>query len=95
MTKVAGKNSEHDVKVFTLSTCGWCKKMKKLLNTLEIEYEYFDLDLAEGEEREQIRTELKKYNPNVTTPTVVVDDGKEVIVGFDEEKVRRCFSNGG
>jgi glutaredoxin len=95
MTKVPGKNNKHEVKVFTLSTCGWCKKMKNLLKALEVEYEYFDLDLAEGDEREQIRMELKKYNPRVSTPTVVVDGGKEVVVGFDEDEVRRCLSNGG
>ena len=91
MEKVPGKNQEHKVKVFTLSTCGWCKKMKTLLKDLDVEYEYVDLDLLTGEEREKVREELRTYNPRMSTPTVVVDDGKDVIVGFDDEEVRRCL----
>ncbi len=91
MEKIQGKNQKHRVKVFTLSTCGWCKKMKTLLKDLDVEYEYVDLDLVTGEEREKVREELRKYNPRMSTPTVVVDDGKDVIVGFDDEEVRRCL----
>jgi glutaredoxin len=94
MNVVTGKNTHHKVKVFTLSTCGWCKKMKELLKALEVEYEYVDIDLAEGEERENVREELRKYNPRISAPTVVVDDGKEVIIGYKEDEVRRCLTNG-
>ena len=69
--------------------------MKNLLNSLDVEYEYIDIDLLEGEENEKVREEMKKYNPNLTCPTLVVDDGKDVVVGFDEDEVRRCFENGG
>lgn len=95
MTKVPGKNRNHKVKIFTLSTCGWCKKMKKLLADLEVEYEYFDIDLVEGEESDKVREELRKYNPRMSAPTLVVDDGKDVIVGFREEEVRRCLLDDG
>lgn len=95
MTKVEGSNKDHKVMVYTLSTCGWCKKMKKLLTSLDIEYEYIDIDLLEGEEDERVREEMKKHNPRLTCPTLVVDDGKEVVIGFDEDEVRRCLENGG
>ncbi len=94
MQKVSGKNKDHKVIAFTLSTCGWCKKMRKLLKSLDVEYEYVDIDLLHGNEEEEVRKELKKYNPRASCPTVVVDDGKEVIIGFDEEKVRRCLEDG-
>ncbi|MCK4828225.1 glutaredoxin family protein [bacterium] len=95
MIKVDGKNRNHKVKLYTLSTCGWCKKMKKLLKSLDIEYEYTDIDLLEGEEDEKVRKEMKKHNSRLTCPTLVVDDGKEVIIGFKEDKVRGCFENDG
>jgi glutaredoxin len=91
MEKVQGKNQKHKVKAFTLSTCGWCKKMKALLKDLDVEYEYVDLDLVTGEEREKVRAELRKYNSRMSAPTLVVDDGKDVIIGFDEEKVKECL----
>ena len=91
MEKVPGNKRDHKVKIFTLSTCGWCKKMKALLKDLDVEYEYVDIDLVTGEEREKVRAELRKYNPRMSAPTLVVDDGKDVIIGFDEEKVKGCL----
>ena len=95
MVKVPGINSAHKVTIYTLSTCGWCKKVKALLKALGVDYEYIDLDLLSGDERESAREELRQYNPRISTPTMVIDDGKEVIIGFKEDEVRRCLSNGG
>ena len=65
---------------------------KKLLKDLDVEYEYVDIDLVKGDEREKVREELRKHNPRMSAPTVVIDDGKNVIVGFDEEEVREALS---
>lgn len=94
METVSGSKQDHKVMVYTLSTCGWCKKMKALLKDLDVEYTYADIDQTSGEEGKKVREDLRKYNPRSSAPTLVVDDGKEVIVGFDEEKVRRLFANG-
>ena len=79
----------HKVKMFALSTCGWCKKTKDLLHSLGVGYELQEVDLLEGEE-EKVRQELAGYNPKRSYPTVVVDE--QVIVGFDEERLRQVFS---
>ena len=92
MEKVPGSKKDHKIAVFTLTTCGWCKKTKKLLKELDVEYEYVDIDLLKGEEREKVREKLRKYNPKMSAPTVVIDDGKNVIVGYDEEEVREALS---
>ncbi len=94
METVAGEKKDHKVMVYTLSTCGWCKKMKTLLTDLGVEFSYVDLDQVHGEEARHVREDLKKYNPRASAPTVVIDDGGEVIIGFDEEKVRRLLANG-
>jgi glutaredoxin len=91
VVKVPGSNNKHKVKVFTISTCGWCKKMKRLLQSLEVEYEYVDLDTTTPEEDESVRSELRKHNPRMVTPTVVIDDGENVIIGYLEDKVRETF----
>ncbi len=95
MTKVEGSKKDHKVMIYTLSTCGWCKKTKKLLESMDVEYEYIDIDLLEGEEDTRVREEMKKHNSRLTCPTIVVDDGKEVLIGFDEDDIRRCLENGG
>ena len=92
MEKVPGSKKDHKVMIFTLSTCGWCKKTKKLLKDMDVEYEYADIDLVKGEEREKVREELRKYNPRMSAPTVIIDDGKNVIIGHNEEEVKEALS---
>ncbi len=61
---------------------------------MEIEYEYVDLDLLSPEEDDRVRDELKKFNPQWVTPMVIIDDGVEVILGYDKQKVERVFADG-
>jgi glutaredoxin-like protein NrdH len=77
-----------DKKVFlyALSTCGWCRKTKRFLDENKIDYDFIDVDLLSSAEREQVERELAKYNPRRSFPTVVVD-GKDVVVGFDEDRL--------
>lgn len=85
---VPGKNKKHHVKIFTLSTCGWCKKTKELLKSLEVEYEYIDVDTLSGDDLREAAEEVKKYNPYRTYPTIIVDKGKQVILGFKDDEIR-------
>jgi glutaredoxin len=48
------------------------------------QYEYVDIDVVSGEEVKKVREELKKYNPSQNVPTIVIDDGKDVIIGYKE-----------
>jgi glutaredoxin-like protein NrdH len=85
---VPGKNKRHHVKIYTLSTCGWCKKTKELLRTLDVEYEYIDVDTLTGDDISQVYEEIKKYNPYRTYPTIVIDKGKHVILGFNDKEIK-------
>ncbi len=91
MKNVPGKNCEHHVSIYTLSTCGWCKKLKRLLQALNIEYEYVDVDLLHGDEKKKVMEEARKHNPRRSFPTLVVDNGTEVIVGFKEDRIREVL----
>lgn len=85
-TKVSGKNCGK-VLIYALSTCGWCKKTKQFLKDNGVEYSYVDVDLLQGEEREKTILEVKKWNPSLSFPTIVINDAA-CIVGFDERKLR-------
>jgi glutaredoxin-like protein NrdH len=85
---VPGKKKAHEVKIFTLSTCGWCKKTKELLKALDIEYEYVDVDTLTGDDIVKVSEEVKKYNPYRTYPTIVIDKGKHVILGFNDKEIK-------
>jgi glutaredoxin-like protein NrdH len=94
MEKVPGKNKKHKVKLFTLSTCGWCKKTKELMQQLDCEYEFVDIDTVHGDEGKKIREELKKFNPSQNVPVIVIDDGKQVIIGFKEDRIKEVLEDG-
>ncbi|MGM0365444.1 MAG: glutaredoxin family protein [Actinomycetota bacterium] len=89
---VPGKD-KGKVIIYALSTCIWCKKTKNLLKDMGIDYSYIDVDLLEGDEREQILAEMKKHNPDGGFPTLVIDDS-HCIVGFDEKKISEKLGEG-
>lgn len=77
-----------DIMLFTLSTCVWCTKTKALLQDLGLAYNYVDVDLLNGEEQDAAYQDMWKYNQSTSFPTVVVNDGRQVILGFDEAEIR-------
>jgi glutaredoxin len=77
------------VKMYSLSTCGHCKATKKLLNECEVQYEFTDVDLLQGEERAAILEDVKKWNPNCSFPTIIIGD--KVIVGYKEREIREAL----
>ncbi|MDY6964541.1 MAG: glutaredoxin family protein [Halobacteriota archaeon] len=89
MKHIAGEN-RGDVKLYTLSTCGWCKKTKGLLSELGVEYSYIDVDLLEGRDKKEVMDEVKRQNPQCSFPTLVIN-GNKCIVGFKEDKIREAI----
>lgn len=83
---VNGKTNAGNVLLYALSTCVWCKKTKKLLDSLDIDYSYIYVDLLEGEDKNQVERNINELNAQLSFPTIVIN-GKIVITGFDEEKI--------
>ena len=84
--------AEKKVFLYALSTCGWCRKTKALLRELGVAFDFVDVDLCEGEEREKVQAEMKAVNPRRSFPTLVIGD--EVVVGFDEDRIREALGDG-
>jgi len=87
VVKVPGEK-KGDIFMFTLSTCIWCQKTKELLKTLGVKYEYVDVDLVEGSARDEVSAAFTAKNPNASFPTIVLDGGERVILGFQEAEIR-------
>ena len=79
-----------DVVLYSLSTCQWCRKTRDLLNELGIDYYFIDVDLVTGDDQKELTEEIKKFNPTVCFPTLVINE-RDSIVGFDEDKIREKF----
>jgi glutaredoxin-like protein NrdH len=86
---VNGKN-KGNILLYAISTCGWCKKTKQLLNELGVAYTFIDVDLAGTEEKKKIDKEVQKWNPQRNYPTIVIND-KKGIVGFKEQEIREAL----
>lgn len=88
--KIQGKNKKHKVLMYAISTCAWCKKTKKFLVDMGVEYEYIDVDLCSKEEREKIRDDIRRRGGVLSYPTLIVD-GKKIITGFSPDKIKEAL----
>ena len=79
-----------DVKLYALSTCGWCRKAKNLLDDNDVEYDLVYVDQLDKEEKEEVLVEVRKWNPKCSFPTIVIDD-KEGVAGFKEARLRELL----
>lgn len=80
-----------NVKVYALSTCIHCKNAKKYLDERQVAYEVIHLDQTEGDERKKLVEEVKKFNPACSFPTIVVNDGDRVIIGFRKNELEEAL----
>ena len=75
------------IKLYSLSTCPWCKKVKLLLDRKKVLYELIEVDLAEGEALKQALAEVEKLTGKRSFPVTVI--GKTVIQGYKEDEIER------
>lgn len=87
---VDGENRGHIV-LYALSTCVWCKKTKRLLNDLGVEYYYLDVDLADDKDRAEAKNEIERFHHKISFPTIIIDDERS-IQGFKEEEIKEAFA---
>ena len=86
---VKGKN-RGKVMLYALSTCGWCRRTRALLDELGVAYDLTDVDLLKGAAQQEAIDTIKKYNPACNFPTMVIND-KKCIVGFQEDEIREAL----
>jgi glutaredoxin len=91
--KVDGTNKSKDIRIFTLSSCQWCKKCKRYLDERSVEYRYIDVDNIQYADKARIMDILKsKYKERISYPFLVCD-GK-AIVGYDPQKYDEMLKGG-
>ncbi|MBN1829097.1 MAG: glutaredoxin family protein [Deltaproteobacteria bacterium] len=78
-----------EVKLYTLSTCSHCRAAKQFLRDAGVDFTFIDVDLLETIQKSAVIQEIRKLNPRLTFPTIVVGD--RVIVGFKEQEVREAL----
>ena len=68
----------HQVKVYSTSTCPWCKKTKQLLDDNKIPYKNIDVATDQA-----ARDEMVSKTGQLGVPVIDIDG--ELSVGFDEK----------
>jgi glutaredoxin len=87
---VPGKKTRH-IMLYALSTCGWCRKTRELLDELGVEYDYEYVDQLVGQDRERVIQVVTSWNPACSFPTLVIDE-KTCITGFKEQEIKEMVA---
>ncbi len=77
------------IKAYTISTCPHCKATKQLLKELGVEFQFIDVDLLIGERRKQVLEEVRKINPYMSFPTIIIGD--KIVIGHRESEIREAL----
>ena len=88
--RIEGSHNNHSVMLYALSTCGWCRKTRRFLESQEVAFDYVYVDLVVGDERKEVLDQVRRWNPSSSFPTIVVDD-REGIVGFREDQLMEAL----
>jgi glutaredoxin-like protein NrdH len=88
--RVEGEKRDHNVFIYTLSTCGWCKKTKQFLKDNGVEYEFMDIDTSTREEKRAAIERLKEKGAPLAFPVIIVDDDR-IISGFKQDAIREAL----
>ena len=89
-TKVSGKNRRHQVLLYAISTCAWCKRTKKFFADNDIEFEYVDVDICDREDREMIRRDILDRGGRLSYPVIIIDN--EILInGFHEDRMKEVL----
>ena len=77
-----GSKSEKQLKLFALSTCGFCKKAMTFLEENDTAYDFIYVDTIDPELKARIKEEFSaRFGKKMLFPSLVVDD-EEYLVGF-------------
>lgn len=90
-THVDGADKRHDIEVYALSTCGFCKRALAFLAEHKIDHRFVHVDLVPLETKNKAKAELAdRFKTFVSFPFAVID-GKDYLVGFIEADWRKTL----
>jgi glutaredoxin-like protein NrdH len=80
-----------EIKLYALSTCVHCRRAKELLDEKGADYDSVYVDKLEGQEKKDVIEEVKRYNPKLSFPTLVI--GESCIVGYKRQEIEEALRN--
>lgn len=83
-TEVPGEQTEHELTVFALSTCAFCRRAMDYLSKHGFRYQYVHVDSLGVEKKRQLKRELKERFEVVPIFPILVIDNDRAYSGFTE-----------
>ncbi len=87
---VPGTRNRHRILFYGLSTCIWCKRTRQFLESNDVAFDFVYVDLLQGAEREAVVEQVRRWNPSVSFPTLVID-GERCIIGYRPEEIQEAL----
>lgn len=81
----------HCVTMYGLSTCVHCRRTREFLENNNVPFTCTYVDLLESEERGEALNIVRSVNPRISFPTLLIDGGAKVIVGFQEKELAEAL----
>jgi glutaredoxin len=82
LVKKEGSRHDHDIVVYALSTCGFCKRALAFLEENDFSFRYIHVDQLPLDTKSEVKKILReRFNENVAFPFAVIDDSSH-LVGF-------------
>lgn len=82
-----------NVKLYGLLSCAHCKEARGFLMDRGVPFECVYVDMLLGEERNDAMRELRRLNPEVTFPTLLI--GERIITGFKRDQIEQALAEAG
>lgn len=70
------------VKVYSITECPWCDKVKKYLKSKNVAFEEHNIELNEAD-----REECYRISGDLVVPITVVDGKDGYVLSFDKQKL--------
>lgn len=77
--------------LYSLQTCSHCRDTKKYLDQLNISFKTIYVDMLLGDERSRTLRQLRRINPSVTFPTLVI--GENIIIGLKKDEIDNALKH--
>ncbi len=77
-----------EILFFGLSTCIWCRKTREYLIGKGVAFHFVYVDQLDDRTKHEVREWLRKWNPDISYPTIVFNNERSV-VGFNEDDIDR------
>ena len=84
-TEVPGESGDHELKLFALSTCGFCKRAIAFLKEQGVGYSFVYVDKLPVGVKKRTKDEFhKRFMARMLYPAMVID-GHDTLIGFTED----------